>query len=83
MTNEQIRKKIEANEQWKGTLIGFENCIAEVEFFKNYYSYGIQFKGAKGFYEDQLTTLQMKNLESVVLFMQGALWYRLHGKESV
>lgn len=81
MSNETIRKKIMEVEEWKGTLIGFENCICEVEFWKNSYSYGIQPKGAKGFYDEQLTTMRIKNIEGLVMFMQGALWFRLHGKE--
>lgn len=79
MNNEQIRARIMANPEWKGTLIGFENCVTEVEFHRNYKYYGIQPKGAKGFMDDQLTTLRMTSLESVVAFMQGALYFRLHG----
>lgn len=81
MTNAQIRKKIESDPNWKGTLIGFENCICEVEFSKNYNYYGIRPKGTKGFMDDMLTTLPMTSVESLVCFMQGALYYRLHGGE--
>lgn len=81
MTNEQIRKKIEDCKDWAATLKAFEHLICEVELTKNSYSYGIMRKGAKGFYDDMFTTLQMRNVESLVLFMQGALWFRLHGKE--
>ncbi len=81
MSNEQIRKKIESDECWSKTLKAFENLICEVEFTKSSYSYGIMRKGDKGFYDDMFTTIQMKNIESLVLFMQGALWFRLHGKE--
>lgn len=82
MTDAKIREKIEANEHWKKTLVGFENCIFPVEFTKGSHSYGIMRKGAKGFYDDMLTTLEMSNVESLVMFMQGALWHRLHGKEN-
>lgn len=81
MIDAKIREKIERVPEWKGTLVGFETCMCEVEFSKNYYSYGIRPKGSKGFAADMFTTLQMKNLESVVAFMQGALWFRIHGKE--
>ena len=81
MTDEQIRRKIQADECWNKTLNAFEHLVCEVEFTKNSYSYGIMRKGAKGFYDDMFTTIQMKSVESLVLFMQGALWFRLHGKE--
>lgn len=81
MTSEQIRKKIQENPEWNGTLIGFENCICEVEFGKNYKWYSIRPKGTKGFMDDMFTTLGMTSIESLVAFMQGALWFRLHGKE--
>lgn len=81
MTDAQIRAKIEAVPEWKGTLIGFENCVCEVAFSKNYKWYGIRPKGTKGFVDDMFTTLGMTSIESLVAFMQGALWFRLHGKE--
>lgn len=73
MISEKIREKIVANEQWKPTLIGFESCIGEVEFFKNANGYFIMAKGAGGSWDDLFTILPAKTIEGLVLFMQGAL----------
>ena len=34
MTETKIREKILANPYGKGALVGFENCVMPVEFFK-------------------------------------------------
>jgi len=81
MTNEKIREKIIATGYGKGTLVGFENCICEVEFYKNYSGYFMQKKGAKGFADDALCQFASKDINGLIMFMQGALWFRLHGKE--
>lgn len=79
MTNEQIRAKIKAKPQWNATLIGFENCIHEVDFFcsQNRY-YSIYKKGMDMCYDNMLTTLEFTSIESLVAFMQGALYLRNH-----
>jgi len=82
MTGEQIRKRINADPAHKKTLECFEHCICEVDVYRNSSGYyNLMRKGAEGFADDAFTTLPMRNMESLTAFMQGALWYRLHGKE--
>lgn len=79
MTGEQIRKQIESNSRWNGTLIGFENVVHEVDFFcsQNRY-FSIYKKGDDMCYDNMLTTLEFTSIESLVAFMQGALYHYNH-----
>lgn len=69
-----IRKMIEDRYEWNATLTGFECQIGEVEFDENNGYIHIYPKGTEHFYENQLTTLTMTCIESVVAFMQGSLF---------
>ena len=83
MTEDQIRLRINSDSDHKRTLECFEHCVCEVSLYKNSSGYyNMMRKGAAGFSDDAFTTLPMRNLESLTAFMQGALWYRLHGKEN-
>lgn len=79
MNNQRIRKKIEADNY--GTLIGFENCVTPVEFYKAPDGYYIYRANTEMTMEDMIC--HTKNIEGLVQFMQGALWYRLNGAENV
>lgn len=68
------REKIMSNPQWKATLMGFERNIGEVDIDKYGKYYSIYQKNKEHEYDNLLTTLEMTSIESVVLFMQGALF---------
>ena len=78
MTEAKIREKIFANPYGKGALVGFENYIEPVEFFKGTDGYYIYKANTKHMLDDMICHSQ--NVEGLVQFMQGALWFRLNGK---
>ena len=80
MTEVRIREKIMENPYGKGALIGFENCVMPVEFFKGSDGYYIYKANTKHMLDDMICHSQ--NVEGLVQFMQGALWFRLNGKVS-
>ena len=65
---------IEDRYEWNATLIGFESHIGEVEFYESNGYVSIFPKGKEHFSENALTTLHLTCIESVVAFMQGALF---------
>ena len=77
MRDMKIREKINANSYGRNALVGFENCITKVEFYKGTDGYYIYKANTKGFSEDMICHTQ--NIEGLVQFMQGALWFRLNG----
>lgn len=76
------KAKIKQTRQWNATLTGFENNIGEIEIDRINGFYMIYPKGKMHESENVLTTLKMGSLESVVSFMQGALFIACqNGKE--
>ncbi len=80
MTETKIREKITNDPIGKGALIGFENCVTPVSFYKAPDGYYIYKAGRSMTFENMLC--HSKNVEGLVQFMQGALWFRLNGKEN-
>ena len=80
MTETRIREKIMEKPYGKGALVGFENCVMPVEFFKGSDGYYIYKANTKHMLGDMICHSQ--NVEGLVQFMQGALWFRLNGKVS-
>ena len=76
MSNDKIREKINSDTYGRGALLGFENCVTPVAFYK----------GEDGFYIYKNNTQYMsqdiichsKSIEGLIQFMQGALWFRLN-----
>lgn len=80
MTETKIREKITSDPIGKGALIGFENCVTPVAFYKAPDGYYIYKAGRPMTFENMLC--HSKNVEGLIQFMQGALWFRLNGKEN-
>ena len=81
MTDAKIREKISKNQYGKGALIGFESCIMPVVFYKGTDGYYIYKANTNCMIEDVICHSQ--NVEGLVQFMQGALWYRLNGGQLI
>jgi len=74
---DKIREKISTDSYGKGALIGFENCVTPVDFYKGSDGYYIYKANTKHMMEDMICHSQ--SVEGLIQFMQGALWFRLHG----
>lgn len=74
---DKIREKINADSYGRGALLGFENCVTPVEFYKGSDGYYIYKANTRHMMEDMICHSQ--SVGGLIQFMQGALWFRLNG----
>lgn len=79
MDKKRIREKVNAATYGAAALIGFENCVTKVEFYKGNDGYYIYKAGTEMMLEDMIC--HASSIDEIVQFMRGALWFKIHGRE--